>query len=720
MLQLRRSRFACNLGLAFVFSTSFLAAQDRNAPIDGPVVDTSRGDRMIAEYFRRETKKLTESCFAEIQSAEDWKAKRPPYLQQLREMLGLDPYPEKTPLNVEITGTVDYPEFTVEKLHYQSMPGLYVTGNLYLPKNADGPLPAVLYVCGHARVQKDGVNYGGKTHYQHHPGWFARNGYVCLVIDTIELGELAGEHHGTYNEQMWWWNSRGYTPAGVEAWNGIRALDYLQSRPEVDGEKLGVTGRSGGGAYSWWIAALDDRVKVAVPVAGITSLHNHVVDGCVEGHCDCMYQVNTYRWDFPMIAAMIAPRALLISNTDKDGIFPLDGVVDVYQKTRKIYELLGAGDNLGLNIAEGPHHDVQELRINAFHWFNRFLKEDAGYERGGDRPLFEKVAAKFFEPEELKVFTEDPADQRTTTIHESFVPTAETPPVPENQGAYSELKNEKLAALRAKVFRGWPTHLEGDTSSLNLTHAFSSTSGGVTLSAYDFTSQEPIRLRLYVAHRTGLSLDEFELVVLNVLDDRGWQDFLATMRPGFADMLSEERPVEPNAAEFDKLQKMLTTFKWGMAYVAPRGVGPTQWDQRPFKQTQNRRRFMLLGQTLAGMQVWDARRALTALRNIPGMNDVPPWIQGERDQSVTALYATLFEPTVVRADLWNLPPTHAEGPDLLNALRILDVPETVAYAGEHAKIVLYNTDQAQWSFPHSVADNLHWGEKQIQVRTVTQ
>src|SRR5439155_1435406 len=80
----------------------------------------------------------------------------------------------------------------------------------------------------------------------------------------------------------WWWASRGYTPAGVEAWNGIRALDYLETRPEVDRSRIGITGRSGGGAYSWWIAALDDRIKVAVPTAGITTLKNHILDGAID------------------------------------------------------------------------------------------------------------------------------------------------------------------------------------------------------------------------------------------------------------------------------------------------------------------------------------------------------------------------------------------------------------------------------------------------------
>ena len=102
----------------------------------------------------------------------------------------------------------------------------------------------------------------------------------------------------------------------------MRALDYLQSRKEIDPERIGATGRSGGGAYSWFIAAIDDRIKVTVPVAGITDLENHVVDGVVEGHCDCMYFVNTYRWDYPQLAAMVAPRPLLISNTDKDRDLP--------------------------------------------------------------------------------------------------------------------------------------------------------------------------------------------------------------------------------------------------------------------------------------------------------------------------------------------------------------------------------------------------------------
>ena len=225
------------------------------------------GDRMFARYFENETKRLAKADLAEIRTLGDWNEKKNEYRRQLRELLGLDPLPKRTPLQVKITGTVQHDEFEVRKLHYQSSPGLYVTGNLYVPKKLTAPAPAILYVCGHGRVQIDGVNYGNKTHYQHHGAWFARNGYVCLTIDTIQLGELEGIHHGTYRHRMWWWNSRGYTPAGVEAWNGIRAIDLLESLDFVDKNRIGVTGRSGGGAYSWWIATLDERIKAAAPVA---------------------------------------------------------------------------------------------------------------------------------------------------------------------------------------------------------------------------------------------------------------------------------------------------------------------------------------------------------------------------------------------------------------------------------------------------------------------
>jgi dienelactone hydrolase len=653
---------------------------------------------MLAKYFQAETAKLSERCLKDVKTLEEWKSKRLIYRKQLFEMLGLEPLPEKTDLKPVITDRVEHDEFIVAKLHYQSMPGLYVTGNLYIPKDIDEPLPAILYVCGHGRIKKNGVSYGNKASYQHHPAWFARNGYVCLIIDTLQLGEIEGIHHGTYRYDMWWWNSRGYTSAGVETWNCIRALDYLETRKEVDKERIGVTGRSGGGAYSWWIAALDERIKAAVPVAGMTDLRNHVVDGCVEGHCDCMYIVNTYRWDYPVVAALVAPRPLLISNSDKDTIFPLDGVVRVHKRVREIYRLYGAEDKLGLHITEGPHKDTQELRIHAFVWFNRFLK--------GENPLIDTPAVPFFKPEQLKVFDELPADEINTRIQESFVPKAAEPSVPESAEEWTRQRKAWMKALRSKSFRGWPKPAE--VVRLDVERVFSARNGDIHLTAYEFTSQPNVRLRLYLTSRGGLN--ESETLLLNLLDEKSWKGWQHVMRVVFENKLNGQEPAENEKNALGDFMKVFRSENEAVAYIAPRGIGPDAWNKDERKQVQIRRRFMLLGQTVDGMRVWDVRRAIQALRTLESTEETPIILKSTGNMAGIALYASLFEPGIVGLDLWNLPTTHRDGPTFLNVMRYLDVPQAAAMAAERSRVRLYQKDRFGWHFPRAVARSLGWSK----------
>ena len=143
----------------------------------------------------------------------------------------------------------------IEKLHFQSRPGLYVTGNLYRPKTSTGRLPAILYVCGHLSKGRDGC----KTAFQEHGMWFANNGYVCIILDTLQLGEIPGIHHGTAPPAAAGGGTRSATPpppsnAGTASAPSIT----LTTRPDVDPAKIGVTGISGGGAATFWIAAADD------------------------------------------------------------------------------------------------------------------------------------------------------------------------------------------------------------------------------------------------------------------------------------------------------------------------------------------------------------------------------------------------------------------------------------------------------------------------------
>src|SRR5262245_55344423 len=153
------------------------------------------GDAMIEKYLAQETDKLSQRFLDGAKTLDEWQGKLPRLRQEYLDMLGLWPLPEKTPLHATVTGTLEHEDVVIEKLHFQSRPGLYVTCNLYRAKGATGKLPAVLYVCGHSGRGRD----GNKTAFQDHGMWFATNGYVCLIIDTLQLGEVAGIHHGTYS-----------------------------------------------------------------------------------------------------------------------------------------------------------------------------------------------------------------------------------------------------------------------------------------------------------------------------------------------------------------------------------------------------------------------------------------------------------------------------------------------------------------------------------------
>ncbi|MCD6050863.1 MAG: acetylxylan esterase [Verrucomicrobia bacterium] len=659
------------------------------------------GDKALAEYFRKETARISAQNFANIKTLEDWQRERVIAKQQLQEMLGLSPMPEKTDLKVNITGRVEHDQFFVENLHYQSMPGLYVTANLYVPKNLTKKVPAILYVCGHGQVKTNGVSFGNKTAYQHHGEWFARNGYVCLTIDTIQLGELEGIHHGTYREGMWWWNSRGYTPAGVEAWNSIRGLDYLQSRAEVDGEKLGVTGRSGGGGYSWWTAALDDRIKAAVPVAGITDLQNHVVDGCIEGHCDCMFMMNTYRWDYAKVAALIAPRPLLIANTDKDRIFPLDGVVRLHKDVANIYKLYGATNNLGLLITAGPHKDTQELQVPAFRWFNQFLK--------GEEPLISMPAEKLLKPQELKVFSSLPTDERTTKIHETFVAAAK-PVVPENKAQWEKQRAGWLDVLKEKSFRGWPED-KMVPNALNVRGTSEFEAANVTM--WNFTSQEGVELPLYcVAKGTYQGAQK---VRLHVVDEKGWTNLLSGLLAYQAGKMGEELritpSIKPDMLAWLRVVADMEKENAALVFLPPRGIGLTAWDPDPRKQTMNRRRFMLLGQTLEGMRVWDIKRALEVLK--AEFPDRPIQLVGERNQGINALYASLFVGGVTSVELIEPPASHMTGPDYLNVLRYLDIPQALTMVAEKSKVMVTDAKAEDFQWANEAAGKLGWPQGKI-------
>src|SRR5437879_11469253 len=132
-------------------------------------------------------------CLTDVRTLEDWKKQRPELRRQLLEMLGLDPLPARTPLKAQITGRLERDAYRVEKIIFQSLPGLYVTGNFYVPNVPAKSLPAILYLCGHSPHP-----LGAKVDYQARAQWFAAHGSPCLAVDTLDSGELAGLHPGPH------------------------------------------------------------------------------------------------------------------------------------------------------------------------------------------------------------------------------------------------------------------------------------------------------------------------------------------------------------------------------------------------------------------------------------------------------------------------------------------------------------------------------------------
>lgn len=654
---------------------------------DPKEASTERGDKMLWSYFEDQVSKIEKSELADIKTKEQWEKKRPELRRQFFEMMGLWPLPKKSDLKVKITGKAETEHFTVENLHYQSIPGLYVTGNLYIPKKLKKKAPAILYVCGHGSTRIDNVSYGNKVTYQHHPAWFAENGYVCLIVDTLQLGEIAGIHHGTYRHDMWWWQCRGYTSAGIECWNAIRALDYLQSRKEVDPERIGVTGRSGGGATSWWTAAADDRVKCIIPVAGIADLRSHVLEGeterlkrgVIRGHCDCMYFVNTYRWDFSTVIALCAPRPLMLGNSDKDSIFPVPGYRRIAKKARSIYKLYDAEDKFVLLETKGPHKDTPELRQGAFQWMNRWLKNDTSEVKQPERPRLT--------PQQLKVFDRLPKDAINATVQETFVKPAK-PKLPANKAEWKEQRKEWMQVLREKVFRGWPEN----PPKLNVKQQ--TEIGYITRRTriVHFTSESKVRLELGIS--TPLKGKSKE-VILRIEDDK-------ERRTGLED------------------QQLILDQQKAVVELAPRGFGSSRWASKD-KNGQSidqhiKRRFALLGQTVDGQRVWDVRRAVQCIQSMPEFKDVPICLEGDGVMAGIALYASLFEQGVKRLILRNPPASHHEGPIFLNVRRFFDMPQALALASDK-QIILQLKDEKQkqhWHWPLELqkrlgTDNLNVG-----------
>jgi len=624
--------------LLLICSTSLVAQE---------VPPISAGDAMIESHLIQETSLLSRRVLNGATSRETWEAGRAELKQQYLDMLGLWPLPERTPLKAKITGVLDFQQIQIEKVHFQSKPGLYVTGNLYRPAQVEGKLPAILYVCGHSGRGRD----GNKAAFQHHGVWFANHGYVCLIIDTLQLGEIAGIHHGTYNKDRWWWQSAGYTPAGVECWNGVRALDYLVSRSDVDPEKLAVTGISGGGAATFWIAAADDRVKVCVPVSGMSDLQSYVDDKVCNGHCDCMFLYNSYRWEWTTIAALIAPRPMLFENSGYDSIFPMPANERIRTRLAQIYGWYEKkpGELFDIGVTPGGHFDNVELRLMAYRWINRHLKSDnAEVSEPQQQPI---------EGKQLRVFPEDsdlPTDSLNVSIDETFVQRG-TPKAPGSRAEFQNWSQNLTTQLEAKVFHEWPDQVAAAEVRTERSK------GQFVMSTEDEVLV--LATRHEIAAQVPKSPEHRERLWLVVLNPDDPEATLPAWIKG--------TPIEG--------QSTVT--------LSPRGCGVSLAWTRKNPPNYIERAHALLGRTVDMGRVYDIQAVARWLHEAEG-NELTIGVAGRGQAGILAAYAAIFESSI--SDVMLVEPTtsHRDGPTLLNVLRVLDIPDALGLlAPRHLTLV---------------------------------
>jgi cephalosporin-C deacetylase-like acetyl esterase len=308
---------------------------------------------------------------------------------------------EKTPLKPQIVGTIDRGAYRIEKVIFESRPKVFVTANLYIPNRHQPPFPGIIHSLGHAEN-------GKADYYQSVCQTLARKGYMVLPFDPFGQGERlqyldprtgkslygpTGEHDKAGRPML----LLGSQFAQYRVWDGIRAVDYLLSRPEVDPERIGCTGQSGGGTMTMYLAALEPRIKVAVEsdgnsenVAGPSYAPPGAVDDAEQNLAGSLPE-GIDRGDL-LLAFAPKPLLILYSRTDSGLTYSptyVEGTKEVYKEVQAAYKLMGAADKVSLYGSPLPHHYGFFNRREAYRWFNRWLGSE---EWGTDEPEFDKSA----------------------------------------------------------------------------------------------------------------------------------------------------------------------------------------------------------------------------------------------------------------------------------------------------------------------------------------
>jgi dienelactone hydrolase/pimeloyl-ACP methyl ester carboxylesterase len=390
--------------------TRWATADDAKDPTriftDGKKPDDARlgKNKTLDDYFP----------FTPPKTKAEWEKRRERVKEQVLVAHGLWPMPEKTPLNPVVHGKIDRDGYTIEKVFFASTPGHYVCGNLYRPKGGAAKRPAVLFAHGHwasgrfqeeneatakamvARGEEPDVERA-KLFMQAIPITLAKLGFVVFQYDMVGYADSTAIKHIAKSgvpHQEGFADARGelmlQSLFGLQTWNSLRSVDFVQSLPDVDADKIGMTGASGGGTQTFVLAAIDERIKAAVPAV--------MVSTAMQGGCPCencsLFRVGTGNVE---LAALIAPRPLAMPSAND---WTKEIMTKGYPQLKQLYKLYGAEENVTAKAwLRLPHNYGRPSREYMYEFF---LKHLMGKDEAFAEPAFQPVP-----PKQLSVFDAD-------------------------------------------------------------------------------------------------------------------------------------------------------------------------------------------------------------------------------------------------------------------------------------------------------------------------
>ena len=286
---------------------------------------------------------------------------------------------ERTPLNVQCTGSLDRGGFTVEKLIYESLPEFYVTAALYVPKGIESPQPAVVFVHGHSDL--------GKSYpvYQAVCVDLAANGFVVLAVDPPGQGERFQYFDPEQGERIIGSCTTEHTYAGLQftlggasigrhfIWDVMRGIDYLETRPEVDPTRIGLTGNSGGGTQSCLLMMSEPRFAASVPCTFVMTLESYMKTGQGQDSEQIVPGCFINGPDHDDYITAMAPKPVLVGAAAYD-YFPIEGAMEAVDRAKRIYALYGAEDKVNIAIAPTRHEYSPPLREACVNWYKQHFR----------------------------------------------------------------------------------------------------------------------------------------------------------------------------------------------------------------------------------------------------------------------------------------------------------------------------------------------------------